>query len=322
MRNNLIVDEGDPYNKILFNKSVNNLRSLGIFKKVDTKIKDGNSKNTKIIDITVEEKPTGEITLAAGVGSDGSVIGGSITENNFLGKGISLDTNLQISQESIKGKITYAKPFFNYTDNTLFTSIKSTSEDNLSNFGYKVNTLGFSLGTKLEQFENLFFSPEIDFTQEDLETTSKASTNLKKQEGSYSDFYFNYGLDYDTRDSSWSPTKGNMFSFYQQLPVVSEEKEISNTFIFTKYKKLNKQTNMVGKASVYFKAVNSLDGSDVRVSKRGYIPYYRLRGFKKGKIGPKDGNDFIGGNYVSSLNFSANLPRLFSTMENLDFLIL
>ena len=139
--------------------------------------------------------------MAAGVGSDGSVIGGSITENNFLGKGISLDTNLQISQESIKGKITYAKPFFNYTDNTLFTSIKSTSEDNLSNFGYKVNTLGFSLGTKLEQFENLFFSPEVDFTQEDLETTSKASTNLKKQEGSYSDFYFNYGLDYDTRDS-------------------------------------------------------------------------------------------------------------------------
>ena len=115
------------------------------------------------------------------------------------------------------------------------------------------------------------------------------------------------------------PTKGNMFSFYQQLPVVSEEKEISNTFIFTKYKKLNKQTNRVGKASVYFKAVNSLDGSDVRVSKRGYIPYYRLRGFKKGKIGPKDGNDFIGGNYVSSLNFSTNLPRLFSTMENLDF---
>ena len=48
LRNNLIVDEGDPYNKILFNKSVNNLRSLGIFKKVDTKIKDGNSKNTKI----------------------------------------------------------------------------------------------------------------------------------------------------------------------------------------------------------------------------------------------------------------------------------
>ena len=49
----------------------------------------------------------------------------------------------------------------------------------------------------------------------------------------------------------------------------------------TKYKKLNKQTNMIGKASIYLKAINSLDGSDVRISKRGYIPYHRLRGFKK-----------------------------------------
>ncbi len=319
IRNNLIVDEGDPYNKILFNKSINNLKSLGIFKKVDTKIKDSNIENTKIIDITVEEKPTGELSLAAGVGSDGTVIGGSITENNFLGKGITLDSQLQISQDSIKGKITYAKPYFNYSDNTLFTTIKSTSEDNLSNYGYKIDTAGFSVGTRIEQLDKLFFSPELDFTQEDLETSSLASKNLKKQEGSYSDFYFNYGLDFDTRDSTWNPSKGSMYSFYQKMPIVSDDNEISNTLVLTKYKKLNDQNSMTGKVSLYLKTVTSLDGSDVRISKRGYIPYSRLRGFQKGKIGPVENNDFIGGNYVSSLNFSTNLPRLFSTMENLDF---
>ena len=41
IRNNLIVDEGDPFNEILFNKSINNIQSLGIFKKVKTNIKDG-----------------------------------------------------------------------------------------------------------------------------------------------------------------------------------------------------------------------------------------------------------------------------------------
>ena len=155
LRNNFIVDEGDPYNKILFNKTINNLKSLGIFKKVTSNVKNGSSSNTKIIDISVEEKPTGEITLAAGVGSDGTQIGG-ISEKNFLGKGVNLDANIQLSQDSIKGKLTYAKPYFNYTDNTLFTSIKSTSEDNLSNFGYKVSTAGVSVGTKFEQFENFF----------------------------------------------------------------------------------------------------------------------------------------------------------------------
>ena len=175
--------------------------------------------------------------MAAGVGTDGSTLGGGITEQNFLGKGISLDANFQISEDRNKGKLTYSKPFFNYTENTLFTSIKSTTEDKLSNFGYKVNTAGVSVGTRLEQFENLYFSPEFDFTQEDLETTSLASKNLKKQEGSYSDFYFNYGLDYDTRDSGWNPSKGNVVSFYQQLPIVSSESEISNTLILTNINK-------------------------------------------------------------------------------------
>ena len=92
------------------------------------------------------------------MGSDGTQIGGGISEKNFLGKGVNLDANIQLSQDSIKGKLTYAKPYFNYTDNTLFTSIKSTSEDNLSNFGYKVSTDGVSIGTKIEQFENLFQS--------------------------------------------------------------------------------------------------------------------------------------------------------------------
>jgi outer membrane protein insertion porin family len=319
IRNNFIVDEGDPYNEILFNKSVNQIRSLGIFKKVESKVVKGTNDNTRIVNIAVEEKPTGEISLGAGFGTSGSVIGGGLTEKNFLGRGITLNTDIEISQDSIKGSLTYAKPYFNYTDNTLFTTVRSTTTDNLSTSGYKVSIAGFSLGTKFEQYENLYFSPEIDFTLEDLSTNSNASAIRKKQEGNYSDFYFNYGLVLDTRNSSFNPTKGNKITFYQELPLVSSDNEITNSLIATKYKSLNDSIGMVGKASFYFKAVNSLDGSDVRISKRAYMPYYRLRGFEKGKIGPKDSSDFIGGNYVSALNFSTNLPGILSTLENLDF---
>ena len=320
IRNNLIVDEGDPFNEILFNKSINNIKSLGIFKKVKTEIKDGKSLNTKVVDLTVEEKPTGELSLGAGYGSAGSVIGGGITESNFLGKGIKLKTNIEISNEKIKGSVTYAKPYFNYTDNTLFTTIKSTSEDNLTNSGYKISTLGFSIGTEYEQFENLYFSPTIDLTNEDLTTNSNASTNLKKQEGSYSDFYFNYGLNYDTRDSSFNTTKGAKISFYQELPIITTDSEISNTLIITKYKTLNDSSDFVGKVSLYLQSINSLkNDADVRISKRGKIPYNRLRGFEKGKVGPIDNGDYIGGNYVSTINLSADLPMVFTTVENLDF---
>ncbi len=319
IRNRLIVDEGDPLNELLFNKSLDNIRSLRIFKKVDSKITDGSEDNLKLIDITVEEQPTGEISLAAGVGTSGTTVGGGITEKNFLGKGITLNTQLEISEDKIKGQLVYSKPNFNYSDNTLFTSVKSSTTDRLKDFGYETTELGFSLGTSFEQYENLFFSPEINVSIEDLETNSTASSNLQKQKGNYEDFYFNYGLNYDLRNSSYKPSSGYKTSFYQKLPMVSSNNEITNTLVFTQHKKLNKETDMVGKASIYLSTVNSFDDSDVRISKRAKMPYNRLRGFEKDKVGPKDGDDYIGGNYVTSLNFSTNLPGLFQTMENLDF---
>jgi outer membrane protein insertion porin family len=320
IRNRLIVDEGDPLNNLLYAKSIDNIKSLRIFKSVKSEIKEGSNNNLKIVDIIVEEQPTGEISLLAGVGTTGTTVGGGIIEKNFLGKGINLETNLEVSENTIKGKFIYSKPNFAYTDNTLFTSIKATTTDLLTDSGYKVKETGFSLGTTYEQYENLFFSPEISLAIEDLETDSTASVQRKKQEGTYEDFYFNYGLNYDLRDSSYRPTSGNNTYFFQELPVISENNELSNTFIHTKYKKLNQSSNMVGKASLYFKAVNTLDDSDVRISKRTQVPYNRLRGFEKGKIGPVDNTDYIGGNYVTALNLSTNLPGILNTVENIDFL--
>jgi outer membrane protein insertion porin family len=319
IRNRLIVDEGDPLNTLLYNKSLDEIRSLRIFKSVKGEINDGSNENLKVIDIEVEEQPTGEISLAAGVGTSGTVVGGGINEKNFLGKGINLNTFLEVSESTIKGNFTYSKPNFAYTDNSLFTSLSSTTTDNLTNFGYKVSELGFSVGTKFEQYENLFFSPSIKTSFEDLETDTSASSAIKKQEGNYKDLYFNYGLIYDLRNSGYKPSSGNRTSLYQELPVISDNNEIDNTFVFTQYKQLSRTSDMVGKASVYLKAVNTIDNSDVRISKRAKVPYNRLRGFEKGKIGPVDNTDYIGGNYVSALNLSTNLPSIFSTVEIIDF---
>ena len=65
------IDEGDPFNKILQNKSLNNLKSLNFFKSVSADILDGSNPNSRIINIKVEEKPTGEISAGAGVGTSG-----------------------------------------------------------------------------------------------------------------------------------------------------------------------------------------------------------------------------------------------------------
>ena len=271
----------------------------------------------KEIDIDVEERPTGEISLTAGFGTTGETIGGGIKENNFLGKGIKLNTNIELTPDSIKGQFIYAKPNFNYSDNTLFTSLRSSTSDFLDTSGYKTSDISFSLGTKFEQFQNIFLSPELDFLIEDLETSDKASTTLKKQEGSYTDLYFNYTVNQDLRDKKFRTESGYVTNFSQELPLISDNSELSNAFEITNYKKLSSTSDMVGKVSFFGKTITGLS-DDVRISKRLNFPSYKLRGFERGKIGPIENNDYVGGNHITTLNLSATLPNIVQGLDNLD----
>ena len=71
IRNKLLVDEGDAFNELLQARTLNNLKALNFFSKVESEILDIENENKKIINITVEEKPTGEIMAGAGVGTGG-----------------------------------------------------------------------------------------------------------------------------------------------------------------------------------------------------------------------------------------------------------
>ena len=317
IRNTFIVDEGDPFNEILFNKSINDIKSKRIFSSVDFEIKEGSTKNFKTIDISVIEQPTGEISLGAGLGTSGGTIGAGIKEKNFLGRGINLDTNLAFTANSVKGQIVYSKPNFAYTDNSLFTSISSNSTDLMSESGYKTTNLGFSLGTAFEQYEDLVFRPELSVAMEDLETDSSASSALKKQAGDYFDFYFNYSLDYDLRNQRYQPSEGYRSKFTQELPIASEGYEVVNSYEYSRYQTFGPE--MIGKVSFYGSAVKTIGDKDVRISKRLYIPSSKLRGFESGKVGPTENNSYIGGNYVSTLNLSTTLPQVLPSAQNVDF---
>ena len=316
IRNQLIVDEGDPFNKILHTKSVNNLKSTGIFKSVNSEIiaTDNNDKN--IINLTVEEKPTGEISASAGVGTEGTTFAFGVKENNFNGKGIKLAANLAISDDSIRGLFDYTHPNFAYTDRALSTSLQSTSTDKLTEFGYKSNLNKISLGTEYEQYDDLFFSPAISVSNESLETTSDASAAYKKQEGSYFDTTFAYGLTLDKRNQKFQTTDGYRSSWFQELPVISNTASILNSYSFTAY--TEPVDDMVISSGFLVRAVNSLSNDDVRVSKRLYAPAKRLRGFQSGAVGPKDGDDYVGGNYLATINTSSTIPFVLQTLESVD----
>ena len=74
----------------------------------------------------------------------------------------------------------------------------------MTDSGYKTKKTGFSLGTRYEQYENTFFSPNISTEIEDLTTNADASDSLKKQTGSYFETKLNYSLDFDKRNQEIS----------------------------------------------------------------------------------------------------------------------
>ena len=320
IRQKFFVDEGDPFNNLLHNKTINNLKSSNIFKSVKSEIRDGSVDGLKVIDITVDEKPTGEISAGAGYGSGGSTFIVGIKENNFNGNGIILDTHLAISDQAIKGKFAYTTPNFAYSDRSLTTSIESTKTDKEKDYGYKSSLNKILIGTSFEQYENLYLFPKLSISQEKLTTTAKASANYKKQDGSYFDALLNYSISYNTLNSSFRPSNGLVSTFSQELPILSDGYNLINGYQITGYREVINDS--VLSTGIYMRAINSLqDDQDARISKRMFLPSSKLRGFEAGKIGPKDGKDYVGGNYMASFNTSLSLPFLFPSYDNVDFSI-
>ena len=318
IRQQFVVDEGDPFNALLHNKTINNLRGTNIFKSVKSDVKDGSKEGVKVIELTVEEKPTGEIKAGAGYGTTGSTVMIGINENNFSGKGIKLNLEATVTEESIKGNFSYTNPNFRYSDRAVTTSLASSTTDKEKDYGYKSSLTNIGLGTSFEQYEDFYFSPKISIASENLTTTALASANYKKQEGSYFDALFDYSLVYDKRDSSYRTTNGFVSTFLQEIPLVSEEYSIINGYQITGYKELLNES--VFKLGLYTRTINSLiSDEDVRVSKRLFLPKNKLKGFKAGKVGPKDGSDFVGGNYMASINSTLSLPFIFPTLDKVDF---
>ena len=317
IRNQLLVDEGDIFNEIQNNKSINNLKSLNIFRNVNSNVFDTENR-TKIINISVEEKPTGEIFAGAGIGTSGTTFTVGVKENNYLGEGINLDTNFTVNTNSLKGKFSFINPNFKNSDKSLFFDFEALEIDNLSTYGYKTNKIGLSFGNGFEFLDDTFLRIGNSNFLETIETDDNASSLQKKQSGDYFDSFINLNLNYDKRNQKFKTSNGFISSFESGIPIISKKNyTFSNSYNFKIFKEFYE--NNISTFSIYLQSANSLTGENIKLSERLFVPSSRLRGFENGKIGPKDGEDFIGGNFITTLNFSSTLPKLLPDLESIDF---
>ncbi len=315
IRSELLLDEGDPFSQVKLDKSISELKSKRIFASVKEEITDGKLPNTKKIKITVEEMPTGEISAGAGIGTNGGSFAFSVKENNWLGRGMQVSANADVSQDSLRGSISFTDTNYNFTGKQLTYNLENIKNDKPDS-GYENTVLGAGVGISYEKFKDIYLAPGLKFTVDDLNTDETASELLKKQSGSTTDLMFDYSVFTDKRDRSFMPTSGNLTSFYQELPLYAEEAYVKNSISTSHYKEFSE--DMIGALKFTATAINGLNDDDVKISKRLGLSNRKLRGFEAGKIGPKDGNDFIGGNYATALNLEANFPNFFPEKSNAE----
>ena len=318
IRNQLMLSEGDPFSEILLQKSINNIKSLNYFKIVNSKIVSDDLKQTKSIDISVEEKPTGEIYATAGAGTSGGSFAFGVKENNFLGNGIGLDTNFSISADSFKGKFSVTNPNFNNSDKSLFFSAQAIENDNYKTFGYKSNKTGISIGTDFEYLNDFYIGLNSSNYYEVIDTNSTASSQQQAQEGNYWDSFIKLNMNYDKRNQKFQTSDGFKSFYSVDLPIISDTNTFKNYYNYSHYFEFFEKN--FSSISIYLQSANSLNNKNIKLSERITVPGSRLRGFEAGRIGPKDGDDYIGGNYSYSINFVTNIPQFFEESQNLDFL--
>ena len=318
IRNQLEIDEGDIFNELLQKKSENNLKSLNFFKNVNLVNEDGSRPGTKVLNINIEEKATGEISAGAGLGTSGGSIQAGIRENNYLGKGISLNTNLAISSNSVQGIFSVTNPNFNNSDKSLYATLEATELDRLSVSGYKNNKTGFVFGTDFEYKDDLFVGFGNSNYLEKISTNSSASETQKKQSGNYWDSFLKLSLLYDKRNQKFRANKGFFNSYKSNIPVVSDNNTFTNSLETKFFTELYE--NNVSTFSIMLKTANSISNDDIKLSERLFVPSKKLRGFERGKVGPLDGTTYIGGNYLSTMNFTSTLPYLLEESEEVDLL--
>ena len=309
IRNQLKFSEGDYFEAYKLKKTIDNVKSIGLFKDITYKIEDSGKKDYKNIDISVKEQPTGSISAGAGYGSTGALIQASINERNFLGKGINLNASITASQERVNGDVTYFEPNFNNSNRDLILGLYSERNE-YDNGGYINKRVGTKLGTRYEVYDEIYFRPTVALQYDSLTTTSSASNLLRSRNGDYTTTLLGYNFFIDKRDSKNKTTSGFVLSFDQNLstPFFSDIPALETGLGVTLFKEFIEDKSL---GSVKLKLANAsgLDSKYVKLSDRQHASNVDIKGFESRGIGPVDGGDHVGGNNLATLSFKSTFPN-------------
>ncbi|CRK74309.1 Outer membrane protein Omp85 [Nereida ignava] len=309
IRRQFKVVEGDPFNPREIRNSAERIRALGYFGNAGVQAREGSSPNQVVIDVDVEEQPTGSLSFGASFGTaNGFGLTAELRERNFLGRGQSVSLGFNTTDGSESLSFSFNEPAF--LDRELGFGLSGSYGTTDSDFAaYNTESARLSPSINFPVSENGRLSLRYSLGFEEVLDVAVGSQLLSDDEGAGRQTVSSVGYTYsfDTRTTGLNPDAGLIFRFSQDLAGVGGDKEYlrSSFFAGATTKVLSDEVTL--RAVLEGGALNSLNDTNSSVTDR-FASSGRLRGFEPNGFGPREGDFAVGGNYYAVMRLEADFP--------------
>ncbi len=318
IRRELLLTEGDAFNRALMERSRNNLRALGFFSDVTVQEERGSAPDRSIINVNVSEQPTGELSVGAGFSSvDAFTVNLGISERNFRGRGQNVVARLEWGSLRQQVDFRFTEPKFLGRDLRagfdLFHSRYDLSE--YSSYDYRSTGGGVRVSYPLNGytlFSARYFlkSDEIIVPNSYCNSGGLGSSALCDQVGSYLNSSVGYTLQVNRTNDPVRPTRGWAGSLRQDFAGLGGDVNYVKTEADASYYYGITPAWVVSlQGSTGY--VSGWNGDPIRINDRFFKGGNSFRGFETAGMGPRDldTTDALGGNFYAIGTVELTVPN-------------
>ncbi|WP_240796884.1 outer membrane protein assembly factor BamA [Terasakiella sp. SH-1] len=315
VRREFQVVEGDALNAAKLRRSKKRINNLNFFENVEIAERPGSAPDQKVIDVTVEEKSTGSLSVGAGYSTDnGPMVEFGISESNLLGRGQNLSFSANVASEKTKFDVSFTEPYFLDRELAAGFDLYKVTQEKQDSSSYDQSSVGFALRASYPFSDHMYQSWSYNLDETTIENVaSDASSLIKSQEGEEMTSSISHTLTYDNRDSRIFPTEGYRVSLHNRLAGLGGTVfYLKNQLSASYYYPLQDQWVLTTKGRIGH--ITGLS-EDVKIQNRYFLGGSSLRGFASSGVGPRDKSteDALGGEYVvngsTELRFPLGLPN-------------
>ncbi len=308
--------EGDPFNPREIRQSAERIRALGFFSVADVETREGSSPSQVIVDVDVEEQPTGSLSLGGSYSvSDGFGIAIGLNESNFLGRGQNLGVTLSTAQDAEQYTINFTEPYL-LGRKLRFDLGLGLASTNSSFASYDTETvffrpqLSYAIG-ELSALRLRYGWNRSEMTQQSNETNG-AVISSEIDQGKRTSSSIGVSYVYDSRLGGLNPNAGVLFELGVDAAGLGGDNEYIKTTAraIAQQRVLNEE--VVLRATLELGALNWTGDDFSRTIDRFVLGPSVFRGFEPAGLGPRDlsngQDDAIGGNYYWVARFESDFP--------------